>query len=764
MKILHRYIAKTVLSAILMVTLVVIALSFVIDLLGEFRDIGIKDYGFAEAIVHSLLLLPYNLYQFFPMVVLLGGVFGLGMLASHQELTVMRASGLSFTKIIRAVISGALIFILFISVLGEGVAPKATFHANKRKSSAESGGQAVATASGVWIHEGNNFYHIKRVIGMRHLEGVTRYQFDAEHHLLAAERNLFSEESVEILVGTVASIKPAPNDELKQLQPLIAQAIDAYKEHENKNPWKMIGLGRERKSQLLEPLRNFNSEQDLEEKTQILLTEPRLAPGAGIANVVTAAVAEGKGMPQSEERGRWAFLGRMAKAVIKKALDYFYITDAIKLIQETLKPEEQEGIIKDIAEAMVDEPKSLSILKIISYAIQVKKGEMKPEEAISEIVRIKAIHVRAKELPAAFSDQQQTFALGAEELSLRQKLLQLVWQASAARYDENFAAAIESLANNAIAIIKLIAEKKLRRAPQLREVPPIIQAQSSIAAPPDEIKGLQRRLSALERDKTVKESKLAGQDREINALTRQVTDLQQQQDEFSHYYDCSMQRGGYQFSEQRWWFACILSAGTALYAAYNVTSWSVSSYATVLALWFSPIGLMTVAAIATVIIAYNLYLLNQAIKIISQEMKNSENKLVVAEKKNYDASLRHLISKFPLEVEEGSGVASLFAAADEARAQSPAARLHAFAAQQPLIPEARLGFYRKFQEIVDSQANKEAGELKANEVLAIFRNHLDAVVTTETQKQSCLFKCGLFKREDPFINNVRQLQRRLVPG
>lgn len=186
MTILHRYIAKTVIVAIFMVMMMVMALSFFISVLGEFRDIGIKDYGFLEAMLHSLLFLPSNLYQFFPMVVLLGGILGLGMLASNQELMVMRASGVSFQKIIKAVVTGALVFVLVVTLVGEWVAPHANFLASKRKGSAQNGGQAVATATGVWIHEGDSFFHIKQVTGLHHLEGVTRYQFDATHHLMTA--------------------------------------------------------------------------------------------------------------------------------------------------------------------------------------------------------------------------------------------------------------------------------------------------------------------------------------------------------------------------------------------------------------------------------------------------------------------------------------------------------------------------------------------------------------------------------------------------
>lgn len=186
MKILQHYIAKTILQAISLVILIVLILNLLISLLGELRDIGTGDYGIVQAIGHVLLCLPHDLYQFFPMLMLLGSVLGLSYLSTHHELTVMRASGVSINKIVKAVLFAAFILIIFASFLGEWVGPKAIYLADKHKQSAENGGQAIATASGVWIHEGNNFLHIDRVLGQHHLEGVKRYEFDAHHHLLAA--------------------------------------------------------------------------------------------------------------------------------------------------------------------------------------------------------------------------------------------------------------------------------------------------------------------------------------------------------------------------------------------------------------------------------------------------------------------------------------------------------------------------------------------------------------------------------------------------
>ena len=184
--ILPRYIAKTVILSTLLVMLVVMGIAYFINLLGELRDIGVGDYGFLQAALHALLELPYNVYAFFPMLVLLGGLLGLSMLASHQELIVMRISGISIYQITYAVFAAAIVLIIMGIIIGEVIAPRTHHLADIHKSTLQRGGQAVVTATGLWVHEGNNFIHIDRVMAHQHLEGVTRYEFNAEHKLLAA--------------------------------------------------------------------------------------------------------------------------------------------------------------------------------------------------------------------------------------------------------------------------------------------------------------------------------------------------------------------------------------------------------------------------------------------------------------------------------------------------------------------------------------------------------------------------------------------------
>lgn len=185
MKIIQRYIIKSVITSTALIFLIVMSLTFVMGMLRELHSVGEGDYGLLQVVLHELFMLPHDIYQFFPMLVLLGGVLGLGALVSSYELMVMRAAGVSMRRIITSVVLAALLLILMATMIGELVAPRANFIAEKQKSIAQTVGQTIVTTSGIWVHEGNDFIHIERVIGRHQLQGVTRYEFDDKHRMLA---------------------------------------------------------------------------------------------------------------------------------------------------------------------------------------------------------------------------------------------------------------------------------------------------------------------------------------------------------------------------------------------------------------------------------------------------------------------------------------------------------------------------------------------------------------------------------------------------
>lgn len=169
-----------------MSTLIITGILMLMSLLGELKNIGEGDYNISVAILYVLMRLPNELYQFLPMLVLLGSIIGLSILTANKEIAVMRTSGFSTRRIILGVLGSVLAIVLLVSVAGEMIGPSLSYSAEIHKENAQNAGEAVITASGVWYHVDNNFLHINRVVGRQLLEGVTRYQFDENHQLQAS--------------------------------------------------------------------------------------------------------------------------------------------------------------------------------------------------------------------------------------------------------------------------------------------------------------------------------------------------------------------------------------------------------------------------------------------------------------------------------------------------------------------------------------------------------------------------------------------------
>ena len=123
MKILDRYIFRTVATTTLIALLVLLLLEFFLSLLIELEDVGKGRYDFLAAFRYLLLIQPQRLYELFPLALLVGGLLGMGALASGSELIVMRAAGLSLTRLAGSALQAGLLLSLTVLALGEFVAP-----------------------------------------------------------------------------------------------------------------------------------------------------------------------------------------------------------------------------------------------------------------------------------------------------------------------------------------------------------------------------------------------------------------------------------------------------------------------------------------------------------------------------------------------------------------------------------------------------------------------------------------------------------------
>ena len=177
MKIIERYIARTVIYDTLAVLIALILLRSVFAFMDESGNIGKGDYQLTDALYFIILQIPARIYEFFPVSALIGGLVGIGHLASHSELIVMRASGVSLRAISVAVLKGTIALMALVFIIGEFVSPISSQLGRQMQTSLISGGNLVKSTQGVWVKENNNYVHIRIILPDGQLEGISRFQF-----------------------------------------------------------------------------------------------------------------------------------------------------------------------------------------------------------------------------------------------------------------------------------------------------------------------------------------------------------------------------------------------------------------------------------------------------------------------------------------------------------------------------------------------------------------------------------------------------------
>jgi lipopolysaccharide export system permease protein len=185
MKLLDRYIGRSVLFAILAVLGIILGLASLFALIDEIKDVS-DSYTMLDALSYVGLTAPRRLFDMMPMAALIGCLIGLGTLASSSELTIMRAAGVSIGRIVWAVMKPMLFLMLCNVLIGEYVAPVTESQAQADRALEQGGDEAQSGKYGLWHREGDEFIHINAVEPKGVLYGVTRYRIDNERHMQTA--------------------------------------------------------------------------------------------------------------------------------------------------------------------------------------------------------------------------------------------------------------------------------------------------------------------------------------------------------------------------------------------------------------------------------------------------------------------------------------------------------------------------------------------------------------------------------------------------
>lgn len=144
---IDRYILwNTILAVIGSLVLLSIIETF-FTFLNELSDVGQENFTITDVLLYLLYDLPMRVNRMIPMALLLGILIGMGQLASTNELTVMRAAGLSKFRVLRGAIFTVIIMSVASLILSEQVIPNSSVQA-ERYQNKQGGG--VNVQSGFW--------------------------------------------------------------------------------------------------------------------------------------------------------------------------------------------------------------------------------------------------------------------------------------------------------------------------------------------------------------------------------------------------------------------------------------------------------------------------------------------------------------------------------------------------------------------------------------------------------------------------------------
>ena len=210
MKRMDAYLAKTVIVNALLVLLVLTVLASVISFVGEIHNLS-SSYTLVEAARFTLYKMPGAMYDMFTIAVLLGALLGLGELASHNELTVMRVAGVSVARLGLSAMVGGMVLAAACVILGELVVPTTEQQAEDRRAELVNARTNALGLGGIWAKDGSSFVNVRSMSNRKMARGVYVYDVTPQRQLdraTFANSAVFDSEPPQLhaVRGTVMSV------------------------------------------------------------------------------------------------------------------------------------------------------------------------------------------------------------------------------------------------------------------------------------------------------------------------------------------------------------------------------------------------------------------------------------------------------------------------------------------------------------------------------------------------------------------------------
>jgi len=160
---LERYIADAAARSLVLVAAALTSLFSLLELVNQLHDVGRGSYRLFDAIGYVLLTAPARILQLMPVSMLLASLFALGTLANRNELTIMRAAGMSLRRIVASVFRLAAVVFVLLFLAAQFVIPAAEQRAQTlRLSRLSPSSVPLRTENSFWAEGDRQFLNVRR--------------------------------------------------------------------------------------------------------------------------------------------------------------------------------------------------------------------------------------------------------------------------------------------------------------------------------------------------------------------------------------------------------------------------------------------------------------------------------------------------------------------------------------------------------------------------------------------------------------------------
>ena len=182
--ILSQYLMRTILASTAMVLVVLLALAGLFEFIAELDDTQAA-YQTPQVILYSALRLPNLAFEMLPVAALIGSLLGLGALAGHSEIIVMRSAGLSVFRLSGMVAVSGFVMLVITGLIGEFIGPPLDLYARDMRLEARYQKGEARLGNETWVKDGPVYLHLERVNSEFEFGSIYLFRFNEDNKLAA---------------------------------------------------------------------------------------------------------------------------------------------------------------------------------------------------------------------------------------------------------------------------------------------------------------------------------------------------------------------------------------------------------------------------------------------------------------------------------------------------------------------------------------------------------------------------------------------------